>query len=108
MRLSSVLPASIAIIYLVTCNAADPPKLSRMESPVLVHSLGAALNVDAVDRRFLRERKANFNKADDVYKKWNENSYSLNKIASLLKVSERKKFEPVYNGYLAYLNKLNS
>lgn len=57
MRLSSVLPASIAIIYLVTCNAADPPKLLRMESPV-VPSLGAALNVDAVDRRSLRERKA--------------------------------------------------
>ncbi|EEY70500.1 secreted RxLR effector peptide protein (Avh9.1), putative [Phytophthora infestans T30-4] len=135
MRLYSILSASMVISYFVTCNAAtssDQTKLSRMEPSLLVHSLGAALNVDAIDRRFLRERKesmeergyhltlkgevkalakkiiADFNTADDVYKKWNENGHSLNKIANLLKVSEKEKYAPVYNGYLAYLNRINS
>ncbi|KAF4045006.1 RXLR domain-containing protein [Phytophthora infestans] len=103
-----------------------------MEPSLLVHSLGAALNVDAVDRRFLREREesmeergyhltlkgevktlakriiADFNTADDVYKKWNENGHSLSKIGDLLKVSEKIQYEPVYNGYLTYLNRINS
>ncbi|KAI9988572.1 hypothetical protein PInf_022012 [Phytophthora infestans] len=135
MRLYSILSASMVISYFVTCNAAtssDQTKLSRMESPVLVHSLSAAVNVDAVDRRFLREREesmqergfhlttraevkalarkviTDFDDANDVYRKWYESGYSKNKIANLLKVSEKEKYAPVYNGYLAYLNRINS
>ncbi|KAF4038795.1 RXLR domain-containing protein [Phytophthora infestans] len=87
---------------------------------------------DAVDRRFLREREesmeerefhlttraevkalarkviTDFDDANDVYRKWYENGYSKNKIANLLKVSEKEKYAPVYNGYLAYLNRINS
>ncbi|EEY64940.1 secreted RxLR effector peptide protein, putative [Phytophthora infestans T30-4] len=95
MRLFSVL-SSITIIYFVTCTAAegsDQTKHSLMGSPILVYSLNAAHNVDPVARRFLREREANmeergirltqeanvksfakkilanFDEADDVYKK---------------------------------------
>ncbi|KAF4045007.1 hypothetical protein GN244_ATG02636 [Phytophthora infestans] len=62
MRLYSILSASMVISYFVTCNAAtssDQTKLSRMESPVLVHSLGAAVTaMPSTEDFFESEKKA--------------------------------------------------
>ncbi|KAG1701805.1 hypothetical protein DVH05_010297 [Phytophthora capsici] len=127
MRLTFLLPVTMAAIYCATCNATA---VSDQGKTPTVHSLDARLNDDNGDRRSLRafEEKEEFDaeergflekaavkklakaimkdpsKADDAYKKWADKGYTLSQLSGFLTSKTKGKYDRVYNGYAIHLD----
>eukprot|EP00644_Phytophthora_capsici_P000535 jgi/Phyca11/5186/fgenesh1_pm.PHYCAscaffold_4_\ len=110
MRLTFLLPVTMAAIYCATCNATA---VSDQGKTPTVHSLDARLNDDTGDRRSLRafKEKEEFDteerdpsKADDAYKTWADKGYTLSQLSGFLTSKTKGKYDRVYNGYAIHLD----
>ncbi|POM78743.1 Secreted RxLR effector peptide protein [Phytophthora palmivora] len=130
MRPFSLLSVVMATALFAICTAtaeSDQSKMLKLESSELVHPLEGGQN-NEYPGRLLRLHQhdteerifdttkvknaaktiladvTNLEKANAVYKKWDEKKkYSLQAIGDFLKIGTKEKYEPVYNGYMAYL-----